>query len=498
MQLNIGDLKQIKESDPELYNELIRKLADEAVLTAESPYVKDMFPPQRAFFADKSKRKAALCSRRAGKTFGLLCWLLEGARDCPKGLSVYIALSRNSARLILWATAVMMNEKYKLGLWFRERDNQLIIQTDNGHQIWLAGAKDKAEIEKFRGIKLRRAAIDEAASFPEYIRDLVFDVLDPCLMDLNGEIALIGTPGVVPAGLFFEITTGQGFGKDSATKWSCHEWTVLDNPHIPHAEEWLATKRKENRWDMTHPRYVREWLGRWVQDDTSLVFPFDPKKNSYIHLPQGDEKWMYAIGIDVGYEDETAFVVGAYRRNHPEIYIVEVIKESHLIPSALAVKLLKLQEKHGASQLVMDCGGMGKAYAEECSQRYGMYIEPAEKTKKRAFVEIVRGELISGVVRLNPRTCEPLIQEMQRLCFNEDMSDYDDVHDDHACDAFLYLVRSLMPYYRPYVVEEPMTHAELVMKQQTDARKDAIRQVRKELKRKMKHGNVIADIAMGN
>lgn len=66
------------------------------------------------------------------------------------------------------------------------------------------------------------------------------------------------------------------------------------------------------------------------------------------------------------------------------------------------------------------------------------------------------------------------------------------------CDAFLYLVRSLLPSYRPYVTEEPMTHAEFVMKQQTDARRDALRQVRKELKRKMKHGSVIADIAMGN
>jgi hypothetical protein len=231
VQLSVEDLEAIRTADPKLFRSLVERLADQEDTSGPSPFLVDMFPAQRAFFEDMAKRKAALCSRRAGKTFGVACWLYEGGRDCPKGLSVYICLSRNNARLILWATLIAINDKYNLNLWFRTMDNQLIVQLPNGHKIWLAGCKDSAEVEKFRGTKIRRAAIDEAASFGEYLRGLVFDVLDPALLDYDGEICLIGTPGVIPAGLFYEITTGRGYGQDAASKWATHSWTELDNPH---------------------------------------------------------------------------------------------------------------------------------------------------------------------------------------------------------------------------------------------------------------------------
>ena len=492
------DLEAIRHADPRLFRTLIARLADEQAQKASSPFLDDMFPAQRAFFEDPAKRKAALCSRRAGKTFGVACWLYEGGRDCPKGLSVYICLSRNNARMILWATLITINDRYNLGLWFRTMDNQLIVELPNGHKIWLAGCKDSAEIEKFRGVKLRRAAIDEAASFGEYLRDLVMDVLDPALMDHDGEICLIGTPGVIPAGLFYEITTGHGWGNDAATKWSTHAWTVLDNPHIAHAERWLARKRKENNWSETHPRYMREYLGKWVVDDGSRCYPCEPARNYFYSLPsETDAKWIYALGVDVGYEDSTAFVVGAYRRGLPNIYIIKAEKHEHLIPSAVAVRIEQLQKRYGIAHVVLDSGGIGKAYAEEASQRYGIYIEPAEKTKKRAFMELMKGELLSGTIRVQPRDCECLVNEWAALVWDEKHEKPDDRFDDHAADAALYLWRALVPYYRPQIIEDPLTEEQIGQKQMEEARKEALRQVKATLKRRMKSGQVFSDIAAG-
>lgn len=520
MSLSAADLERIIQADPELGRALVEKLEAETEKDRDPPYIEGLFDRQKEFVFDPAKKKAALCSRRAGKTESVAAWLLQGAEETPASLSVYICLSRNNARLILWATLQAINERYSLKLWFRERDNQLIVQLPNKSQIWLAGCKDSAEIEKFRGIKLKRAAIDEAGSFGSYLRDLVFDVLEPALLDLDGDLCMIGTPAAMPTGLFFEITTGAGLGSTAAKQWSTHHWTTLQNPHIQlnklspeeqkkeieesanvhyineRARLYLENKCEQNNWDEAHPTFQREWLGKWVRDDGALVYPYDPDKNSYLRLPEAD-RWTYAIGVDVGYEDSTAFVVGAYRKNHPEVYICHVEKRNHLIPSAMAAHLERLQKKFKAYQVIIDSGGLGKAYAEECAQRYGIYCEPAQKRNKRAFIEIIRGELLSGSIKINPHACSQLLNEMVSLVWDEKHEAPDDRFEDHACDAFLYLVRALLPTYRPQIDPRPLSYKEKAAAEMKEHRRTALREVKARLTRRMKTGQVMMDISSG-
>lgn len=453
------ELIQLQKDNPELAKAIIAGLQLERDRADTPDYVKALFGPQLRFFDDQSKKKTAVCSRRAGKTEVVGAWLLDGARDDPGGLSVYIALSRNNCRIILWATLIAINRRHNLKLRFREIDNQLMVETPNGHKIWLAGCKDTAEIEKFRGIKLRRAAIDEGASYGSYLKALVQDVLEPALLDLNGEICIIGTPGVIPAGFFYDVTTGAGTGIDAAQQWSTHHWTVEHNPHIQirdvesqkernkeikranapgyvneRSRRYLNEKLKENNWSRDHPTFRREFLGEWVRDEGALVYPYDKNKNKMHELPESSD-WTYAMGIDVGYVDSTAFVVGAYRRDHPEMYIVYAEKREHMIPSSVAAHIERLQRRFGIDQVVMDTGGIGKGYAEECSQRYGLYIEPAEKTKKRAFIEIVRGELLSGSIKFDVREASELLQEMGNLVWDDKREKPSEAFDDHLCFA---------------------------------------------------------------
>jgi len=484
-------------------------------------YVKALFGPQYRFFRDPSKKKAALCSRRAGKTEAVAAWLLDGAEDTPGGLSVYVALTRNNCRLILWATLQAIEKRHKIGLKFKEIDNQLMVVTKNGHAIWLAGCKDAGEVDKFRGLKIRRAAIDEGASYGPYLKTLVDDVLEPALLDLDGELAMIGTPGVVPTGYFFEITTGAGTAPDSAAMWSTHSWTCVQNPHIqldkkvlvesarlleieaandngyvnPRAREWLDEKLRVNKWKEDHPTYLREWMGMWVRDDGALCYPIDPGLNYYRTLPAAEpNEWTYAIGCDVGYEDDTSFVVGCYRAGHPEIYIVHVEKRGHMIPSAVAARLEMLQRKYNALEIVMDTGGIGKGYAEECSQRYGLFITPAKKSQKRAFMEIVRGEILVGNIKFNPDSCYPLLEEASRLVWNEDGSAPDDRFPDHACDALTYLCRWLMPSYDPKLEKDPPTDVERAQSINDSHRARVAARIRAKVKSKSHQRRVIQDL----
>lgn len=432
--------------------ELARRREEAAARCAHTrprlAFLDDLHPKQRAFVEDPSRQKSALCGRRSGKSWGIAAWLLEGGYSDPGGLSVYIARSKGDARLILWPDVLeRMNERYELGLRLREVDNQLMVYLPNGHRIWLAGCKDVSEVGKFRGKKYRRACVDEAQELP-FLRTLVDDSLSWALIDKKGELCIAGTPSPIPAGYFFEATTDGG---ESTAAWPTHTWTMLDNPHIPDAEGELKAKRERNGWQEDHPTYQREALGKWVRDEGALVYPYDGQRNAWDgELLEGSE-YVWALGVDVGFADSTAFVVACCRKRHPEVYIVEAWKRTGLIPSAVAAHVERLKKAYPIGTIVVDEGGLGKGYAEEMRQTYGIACQAAEKTRKRAYQELTAGDLRSGTVRIDPRECRDLLDEVALLQWLPDHSAEDERFENHTADAFLYVCRALRPWYRPEV-----------------------------------------------
>lgn len=399
---------------------------------------------QRAFVDDRSKRKAALCGRRAGKSNGIAAWLIEGGETDPGGLSVYVARSKGNARLIVAPAIERLSRQFDLGVRLREVDNQLMAWLPNGHRLWLAGAKDRSEVGKFRGPKYRRVAIDEAQEYAGYLQELVEDVFEPALIDQGGELCVAGTPSPIPAGFFYSATTGDG-----GPKWPTHHWTIFENPFIPNARESVTELLNARRWDESNPTYQREYLGRWVRDVGALVYPYEGEKNAWDgKLPDGE--YVTVLAIDVGVVNSTAFVVAKCRKKHPEVYVVECWKREGLIPSAVAAHVLRMKEQYPElGAVVVDEDGLGKGYAEEMRKSYGIGCVAAEKQKKRTFQEFVAGSLRAGTVKINPSNCRPLVDEIQILQWTADKLGEDPRFENHAADAFLYACRALRPWYQP-------------------------------------------------
>jgi phage FluMu gp28-like protein len=61
-----------------------------------------LFGEQLAFIQDPSPNKVAVCSRRAGKTTACAADLVHTAINNPGTVSLYITLSRNNAKKIIW------------------------------------------------------------------------------------------------------------------------------------------------------------------------------------------------------------------------------------------------------------------------------------------------------------------------------------------------------------------------------------------------------------
>ncbi len=402
-------------------------------------FLVDLFPKQRAFFDDPAKVKAAVCGRRAGKTWACAAGLYDSARKFPRSLNPYICLSAVAARRIMWPVLKDFNERYKLGM--KLHDHELIAELpENGSSIFCVGGDDTRKVEALRGGKYGRAIIDEAGSFPRILlRYLCDDVLDASLMDYDGDMWLVGTPNAACVGHFHDVTTGKD---PNVAKVSTHHWTVLDNVHIPHASEWLKRKQESKRWSDDNPVLLREYFGQWIRDTSSLVFRFDRARHM-INAKALPSELVGVVGVDLGASENTpstAFVTNGWAKFSKVVHTLRATKHADMNPGDGAEHLTALlKDFPGVHHAVVDAGGLGKGYVSEWRRRWGLPVQDAEKKNKMAYVALLNGELDAGKVKLveGPQTL-PLVEELELLQWNEDRDGYDDRFADHCADAWLY------------------------------------------------------------
>lgn len=402
-----------------------------------------LFAQQVQFLSDRAKRKVGVCTRRAGKTRACSHLLLETCLENPGAICLYFALTRASAKRLIWGELNKLNAKHRLGIIFNITD--LTATLPNGSQIILSGAENADDIEKWRGNAYHLVVIDEAGSFGPHIAALVEEVLEAALLDHDGTMVLVGTPTPRCAGWFYEAATDRSRG------WSLHEWSILDNPHLPHARAYIEDLKKRRGWDEQTPAFLREFRGRWVRSDDVLVYHYDQVKNDFDQLPPG-HVWSYVIGGDVGFRDRAAWSVLAWSETSPAAYFIHNETHAGLIPYELAQVWKRLLVDYPGAQCVMDCGALGLPIAEEFRTRYNLPIIAADKRDKLAGIELLNGDLRTGKIfaRHNSR----LTEEWQQLQFDPKVSLRDpqarreDPHmPNDAADSALYAYRFSRHYW---------------------------------------------------
>ncbi len=387
-----------------------------------------LFDKQLECINDKSTFIAALCTRRAGKSFLAGVRLYLAALTHANSISIYIALTRASARNIMWQ--ILLNIGTKAGIKIDPKESSLTIRIiETNSEIHLVGADTKNFIERLRGIPYAVAIIDEAGFFRDHISLLVDDVLEPSISDLNGQIVLLGTPAVRPQGLFYDATMGNASG------WSVHKWSVFDNPHMPNQRDFVDKMMIRRGWTKDNPTYLREWCGQWVEDLDALVYKFKKGKNDYTNLPSTND-WTRILSVDYGWHDKTAFAIIAY---HPKInrtYVEYAKGYSELIPSQIAEMLQKLIARFSPAKIVADTGGLGKTITEEMRIRYQIPIMAAKKTDKQSWISLLNGDFIDGNCLVNDGL-EELRHQYSTLVKDEN-GDEDAGMPNDLCDAVLY------------------------------------------------------------
>jgi len=348
------------------------------------------FPCQNAFVEDPARYIDAQCSRRAGKTTGLAIRFFRTMEKYPKSQCVYMALTFDSARDIMWPVLQELNDKYAWGCTFVE--SKLWMIHPNGAKLKIMGADMKNFIKRLKGRKYPGVGIDEGQDFGIHLRSLIDDVLTPSIADYgDGWLALTGTPGPVPQGYFFQVTKERKYG------FSHHEWTLLDNPHMPNPAAFIDDLKQKREWDDNHPTLLREWKNKWVLDVESLWVRYKESLNHFQQLPAiAPAKWNYILGIDLGYKDADALAVLAWSEACPDTYLVEELITPRQGITELVTQIDGLSKKYDFSKMVIDAGGLGKKIAEEIRRQKGIPVQDADKALKQQNVEFLNDALRLG------------------------------------------------------------------------------------------------------
>ncbi len=379
----------------------------------------ELFDKQLAFVDDTSRNKAAICTRRAGKTSMWTRYCYITALEKPKSLIRVWGITRLRAKQLLLQEFIEVAARHKIPIDVHE--TELTIRLQNGSEIRLVGADKDQSAQRKRGDKTTMEVILESQLFGPFLRTLVEDVAEPCLFDTQGTMCMEGTPGPVPTGFWYWVTGGSevsgswksdGMVVSSGTNqekervgagWSCHRWSVLDNPHLPHANAEIERIRVKNNWTIDSPPFVREYLGRWVRDDGVLFYKFNEGRNSFSLadiVPWG-QGWKHALGWDLGSRDDMALVAWAWHPERREIYEAGSWKK----PGAHAEEVMgqiEKWEKLGMNFIgeVADTGGGGKMYVEEVMSRYSRVFKPAKKTEKLDHVRMMNDDFTSGFIKV--------------------------------------------------------------------------------------------------
>lgn len=354
------------------------------------------FPPQQRFVEDTSQFVSALCTRRAGKTNGLALRFYRTMVRYPGSLSRYIALTRDSAKDIMWPVLQEMDATHGWNASFTE--SNLTMTLPNGAKLRLMGADMKNFVRRLRGAKSPAVAVDEAQEFEtSHLENLVENVLTPTLADYGSDswLALTGTPGPIPRGLFYDSTLG-GAG------YSVHKWTCYQNPYLKDITAFVERLKAKKKWTDQTPAYVREWLGRWVLDLESLLVRYNETENGYHTLPPG--KYDFIMGIDLGFNDADAIAVIGWSESSKTSYLVHecIVKGQELSP--LVQQVIDLGRRFDVSKMIIDEGGLGKKIAEELRRRHHIPVQAADKKRKMENVALLNDALRTGMFKASPES----------------------------------------------------------------------------------------------
>lgn len=272
---------------------------------------KRLFKEQKDVFNDfTSRRKLAMCSRRAGKTEGNVDEILKVAAK-PDSRIVYINLTFDNAIEQMYNKVIEEAKRCEIAIKSDDK-NAGIIHFANGSTVHFKGNKDRAQADKLQGFGNRLVIIDEAQSQIN-MNYLIDTILSPTLMDYEDSVLLLtGTPPR-RKGTYFEAAWNNPI-------WTKYSWTMFENPYIKNPDAEIDRKCEEKGITRDSAFIQREFYGKIVYDTEAQVF-----KDYKVYqgaIPNDFIPTHIYTGVDFGFADYNGIVTMAANVEQKRAYVI--------------------------------------------------------------------------------------------------------------------------------------------------------------------------------
>ena len=385
------------------------------------------FDKQRQFIEDKAPFKAALCNRRAGKSVSIGLYIIKTALENPGSKILYIGLTRESAINIL-STDIFepICQHFNITVKSTLSKNQIKF-TNNSTLFFIGMDASEKQMAKVLGQKYILVFLDEAQSYNQDIKKLIYQSLGATVQDMRGQIIMTGTPTDNIDTFFYEVTKQSGKREPG---WSVYSWLSTDNTvkqpdGLSQAEKFQL---QVDEFKRTIPLveeadwFQQQYLCKWVTTSRAKVYSFNDDRNlltdtSPLLTLFQDKNWRFILGIDFGFNDATTFCILAYHFNKLEVFVLhsEAHTEWNLTQTANRIK--ELDQIYHFSYMVGDSAA--KQSIAEISQVHGLPIKPAKKLgKKRESVAFINADFITGQIKIDPSNCQGLIKELKSIIWD--------------------------------------------------------------------------------
>lgn len=347
---------------------------------------------QWAFETSRSPLNCCFCSRRAGKTRGAVRRHARVLAMAPRGSWTHFgSLIQRNARKHFWTP--LKNELERLGWAYKPYERDMILEVlETGNMCQAFGCDDEAGTKAPQGDGSALFTIDECHLPNDPVLRLLISIAQPMLLDgtieleggtRGGMMDLLGLPPRFKESVFAEAIDSGG--------WRCFNWHGFRHDFPKSREEKLAQlidlcERKKQPIEVvqadgadgrpvidsgpgTDPEVAWAYFGVRTEDKEARAYHYVREFNDYdpalVDFTQGN--WVTGWGIDLGFSDNDAIIIGSFCREDPErkIRVRWQWKRNHLDTFVLADVVRCAREALRPNFVVIDHGGHGATKVAE-------------------------------------------------------------------------------------------------------------------------------------
>lgn len=409
-----------------------------------------------------------MCGRQAGKNFTVVRLMLLTALTRPNAEVIYVNATFGEARRIMWAderdgVPAVCRDLGLLEAGVRLNETRLELSFPNGSKVTLLGA-DRGAWEKLRGSKLDLLVCDEMQKAEDGgMRRALDQIVPACLVARRGRFVGIGTPDEFCAGMLHDICEGGGY-----PQFRVHHWDASQNTRNTVPWEGLLRWKAEAELADDDARWLREGKGLWVRDEDTLMLPLTDRglwdgdypalisSLSGVPVPRRLPLEHHA-GLDFGFTDSAALVVGSISREEGVLREVSSWKRSGLDTEQLAAVVRAAVDRYGIRRIYADSADP-KTIAD-FQRKFRLPVVGAEKHAKVTWIQDMRAKARLGryqVLRGSPLHEELKVLRPDPAQLRRKRLESPPGSEDHCWDASRYLYRGVFSEFIR-APEDPMT-----------------------------------------